>query len=95
VIIHDLDVLSSRLLPAKAEPELIVDSDAVLAGAIALQGLQSISRRNAQIVEPLRNLKLTNLSPSNGCDPSKPRDALATGKSRRIAAPKRLNHASQ
>jgi hypothetical protein len=42
VIISDLNIKSIACLPAKANPILIVDSDAVLSRAISLQRLQAI-----------------------------------------------------
>jgi len=48
VVVDDLDVFGIRSTPAKADSELIVDSDAVLAGAIAFQRLQMIAGRHTQ-----------------------------------------------
>src|SRR5208283_1818219 len=51
VVIGDLYIVRSIVLPDKADAVLIVDPYAVLATSIALQSLQSISRRSTQIVE--------------------------------------------
>jgi hypothetical protein len=50
VIVHDLDILGARGRPAKADTELIVNADAMLARAISLQGFEPVSRWYAQVV---------------------------------------------
>jgi hypothetical protein len=45
MIVYDLDVFSACVRPPEAHTQLIVHTDAVLADAIALQGLQPIARR--------------------------------------------------
>ena len=51
MVIDDLDQLSAAVSPDKAEAPLIVDADAVLPSAIALEGLQPVAWRRAQIEE--------------------------------------------
>ena len=68
MIIHDLDFIRIASAPYEAEPPLIVDSDAVLAGAVALERLQAISGRNAKILQPLGRLKVEQLAPGNALD---------------------------
>jgi hypothetical protein len=92
VIIHDFDVLSPGVCPTKAESELIVYSDTVLARAISLQSLQSIPRRHSEIRQAVSDLKLSKLAPSHSCDVGEPRDAVALRKSLRVDALERLDH---
>lgn len=40
MIIHDFDVIRMLTAPDKAKPPLIIDSNAVLAGAIFLQSFE-------------------------------------------------------
>jgi hypothetical protein len=68
VIIHDFDFICIAVAPYEAEPPLIVDADAVLAGAVALERLQSISRRNAKILQPLGCMKVEQLAPGHALD---------------------------
>jgi hypothetical protein len=49
VIVHDLDILSAGCGPAEADAKLIVDPDAVSTGAIALQGLKAVARRDTKV----------------------------------------------
>jgi len=51
VVIGDLNFVRTIVLPDEADAVLIVDPYAVLAAPIALQSLQSISRRSPQVVE--------------------------------------------
>ena len=51
MVIHDLDVLCVPIAPYEAEPPLVIDSNAVLAFAVALQGLQSVRGREAEIIQ--------------------------------------------
>jgi hypothetical protein len=51
VVIGDLNLVHSIVLPDKADAVLIVDPYAVLSVPIALQSLQPVSRRRTQVVE--------------------------------------------
>src|SRR5256885_994141 len=53
VIVHDRHIPRRALAPFKAYPPLIVDADAVLSAAVAVQSFKAIARRNPQIVELL------------------------------------------
>lgn len=53
MVVNDLDVLRIAICPAKAGSPLIVDANAVLADAIALELLQTIVWRDAEILECL------------------------------------------
>jgi hypothetical protein len=49
VIINNLDVVGIAVMPAKTEPPLIVDANAVLALSVGSQGLQPVSGRARHI----------------------------------------------
>jgi hypothetical protein len=51
VVVNDLDLLWPGVRPDKAESELVVDADAVLAMAVPPERLQAIARWDLQIVE--------------------------------------------
>jgi hypothetical protein len=53
VIVNDLNLVGIAILPAKADAPLLVYANAVPAGSIAPEFLQSISRRYAEVVELL------------------------------------------
>ena len=51
MVIHNFNVPCIRALPAEADTPLVIDANAVLAFALALQGFESIAGRYTQIVE--------------------------------------------
>jgi hypothetical protein len=51
MIINDLDLLGAFIRPPEYDPPLIVYSYRVLAGEIASQGFQAVSRRGSEIAE--------------------------------------------
>ena len=51
MVVNDLDVMRVAILPAKADPPLIVDPDTVLSSAIALELLEPVARRNTKVVQ--------------------------------------------
>src|SRR5215210_6489022 len=57
VVVHDLDALRPSVGPGKADPPLVVDTDAVLASSVASECLQSVARRHTEIVEGHRGVE--------------------------------------
>ncbi len=53
MIVSDLDVVRITVLPGKADPPLIVDTDTVLPCAIPLELLEPVARRYAKVVKGL------------------------------------------
>lgn len=51
MIVDDLHVFGTSRRPAKTDPALVVHADTMLAGTVALERLESIAGRNAQIGE--------------------------------------------
>jgi hypothetical protein len=49
MIIHNLHIPRTRIRPTKTDPELAVNTNAVLTRPIPFQRFQPISRRNSQI----------------------------------------------
>ena len=92
MIIHDLDVLRARRRPAEAYPELVVHTNAILAGTLTLERFQSIPWWDSQIFKPPGDLKLAKLPPSNSLDLVEPPDAFPTRESLRIGTPERQKH---
>jgi hypothetical protein len=54
MIVDDLNVPGFAIAPHKTDPPLIVNPNAALTLAVAVQSLQTIARRYSQIVELLR-----------------------------------------
>ena len=51
MIVNDLYILSIALFPGKADPQLVINADTVLALTIATKLLKAVTRRRAQIIE--------------------------------------------
>lgn len=65
MVVDYLDIFRSRLLPAEANPVLIIHADAVLALPLAGQLLQQISRRDPQVLDGRCYLELSQLTACN------------------------------
>ncbi len=61
MVIHDLDVHGTFLRPYKANPELIVDPDRMLALSVARQCFQPVTRWSTQIGELGRSVQVAQL----------------------------------
>jgi len=68
VIVRNFDAERIRAFPSKANPPLIVDSDAVLPGPIAFQGFQPISWRGAEVFQAPRLVEQQKLSARHPLD---------------------------
>jgi hypothetical protein len=68
MVIDDLDVLCTGLDPAEADPPLVVDADTVLPPTVALQWLEPVARREAQVLKALRLAEDQQLTPRSSLD---------------------------
>jgi len=62
VVVDDLNILSSRTRPPKADTPLVVDADAVLAPSLPLQRFQMITRRGTKKLQRAGGLELRQLA---------------------------------
>jgi len=93
VIIHDLNVFSTRVRPAKANTIPIVHADAVLPDAVAFKRLQPVSWRHSKVFQTSRDLQLSQLALRDSLDVHETLDPLAFPESLHIGALKRPDHA--
>jgi hypothetical protein len=56
MVVHNLYIFRTNSRPAKAHPELVVYSNAVLSGAIPFEFFKAIARRDTKILKPPRDL---------------------------------------
>ncbi len=77
MIIDHLGLFGTIFRPDKAQPPLIVDPDAELVGAVALEPFQAVSRRNPQVFEGVRGIQHVQFSPGDLGDGSKPPNGFA------------------
>jgi hypothetical protein len=66
MIVHDFYVGRLVLGPDEADPVLVVDPNAVLALAIAREGLEAVAGRDPEIGEALGGIELVELPESHG-----------------------------
>ncbi len=50
MVVHDLDLISMAAFPPKADAPLIIDADAMLTFALALERLESIGGWHAKVL---------------------------------------------
>lgn len=53
MIVDDLDVKGIAVLPTETDPPLVINTDAVLSGAIALELVEPIARWHAEVINRL------------------------------------------
>jgi hypothetical protein len=69
------------------------DSDAVLTLPVAAKGLQAITRRHTQIIEPTGDLELAEFASSHCRAAFEPSDPLASREGGSLRATERADHA--
>ena len=92
MIIHDFDVLSAGIGPSETDPELVVDPDAVLSFPVALKSFQTISRRDAKVIQPPGDFQLPKLTPGHSGKIGKTLYRIPFGQGLRIGTPEGLDH---
>ena len=93
MIIHDLNVEGVAVLPAKADPPLIIDVNAMLAGPTAFELLQTVARWNAEILELLGSIDEPQLAEHGPVQLGRePAHALALKETLGIPIGEALNH---
>jgi hypothetical protein len=65
MIINDFNTSRTLFGPFKTDPKLVIDSNAVLTGAVALQSFKPISGGNPQVRDLLRRIQLVKFSIRN------------------------------
>ena len=63
MVIHDFNLLRVATAPDEANPPLIIDADAVLAGTVAFEGFQPVAWRRKQITQCPRPVQVFELAP--------------------------------
>lgn len=66
MIVGDFYVQSVSLLPSKADSPLIVDSNAMLSAPIASKHLESVPRRDSEVIEVAGPMQHNELSVRHG-----------------------------
>lgn len=80
MVVGNFHIMRFTIVPTKAKSPLVVDSNAMLSGAIANEPFQVVARRNQQVIQRLRGVKHRKLAKSSPLQ--------LTGKSLDSLAPK-------
>ena len=94
VIVDDLYVVRICTVPSKTDSVLIVDADAVLSGAIALELFEPVRRRSRQVDQAARFRKHPELSQSDPGDGLEPPGRLPVPDRFRLRVLEALEHSS-
>jgi hypothetical protein len=94
VVVDDFHVRRTIVGPTEADPELIVDPDAVLALPITSQGLQPIARRCSQELQGVRSIKHREFARRDVRDRREPLRPAGLEKAPRFRATEALDHAT-
>ena len=68
VVVDDLHLRRTIVGPTEADPELVIDSEAVLTSPITSQRFQPIARRRSKEIEGLRSVEHRELARRDGRD---------------------------
>jgi hypothetical protein len=68
MVIHDLDFCWPAFCPGEANPPLVVDTNAVLPGAVALQQFKAVARRGSKVAQDFRIVQLSQLALCSALD---------------------------
>jgi hypothetical protein len=93
VIVDNFDLVCIAIAPSKTDAPLVIDSDAVLASAVASQFLQAIPRRRQQVLERIGRVHKDEL-PKHGAlqRPRKPPHRFSAEETLSVAVGKAPNH---
>ena len=93
MVVDDLDVMRVAGPPSKTDSPLSVDADAVLSSTITFQLLESVRRRNAEVVECRRRIHHSELSEGNALHVrAQSLDRLSMKEALCVSIPETLNH---
>ena len=90
MVVHNFHILRP-LVPQKANAELVVDPDAVLAGPITTQSLKPVTRGHSKVTDHTRPVELLQLTPRHTRNIGKARDRYAIEELFSIGALERLD----
>jgi hypothetical protein len=72
MVVNDFDIVRLSILPSETDSPLVIDADAVLAGAVADQRFETIPQRDSQILKFLRRMQVHQLAPGCPFDGAEP-----------------------
>jgi hypothetical protein len=94
MVINNFDIFRTGLGPAKANPELFVDSNAVLTLAVTVQRLQHVARRHLKIIQLICSMELADFPQGNALKTDKASHATPACKLLCVLTLERYDHGS-
>jgi hypothetical protein len=94
VVVNDFNAFWAGCRPDEADPELVVDADAVLAMAVSPKRLQAIAWWDLEIVQASGGIKDDELAEGHASEASKAPNRLPLKQGPGVAAAKRPDHPS-
>jgi hypothetical protein len=96
VVVNYFNLGRARVGPFETDPPLVVDANAVLAGPVAFQLLQAVTRRNPKIVEIHGSVEDEKFSEGDaGCEGVELADASAVPDRLGVIIAERPQHSAQ
>ena len=95
MIVDDFYVVRVLFLPNETDAVLVVDSDTVLAGAISLQRLESVSGQCSKIRQSYRSVSFAKLPMRDVCNSLEFRNPLAIEDCSSVAVAEAPDHKSE
>ena len=92
MIIDDLHIFRPGSGPAEADAELVVDADAVLSSAIALERFEAVAGGHSKVFQPPGDLQLPELPPRDRLDLREAPDPSTVCQGLGVGASKRYDH---
>jgi len=89
VVVHDLNVVGIMAPPGEADAPLVIDANAVLAPAVALERVQLIARRGLQIFKQASPVKIQHLPPRRPLEGPESSERPVVEQGLRVRAPER------
>lgn len=87
MIVDDLYIFGACGRPTETDPELIVNADAMLPGAVTLERFEPVSGRHSEVFQSSRDLQLSQLAPCDGFDVSESSNAMTVCKRLGVGTP--------
>ena len=92
VVIHNFHIACIAVIPDKTQTKLVIDANAVLSRAVAIQGFQSVSWWRPQEFQRGSAVELLQFSLGGGFEVYEALDAFALEQCLRILASERFDH---
>ncbi len=94
MVIDNLDVVSIATFPAKTDPPLVVDANAMLPYSITCQLLEAVARRHAEVIERGSRVDLGKLAQRDSLNRMRQlADRLPVEEALRVLVPEAADHA--